>query len=126
MSKQFENLFDDISENLDLNIDDLNSEEIGEEGGIPLGSIFSNMFGGNKQSEENNSNKKSPNSNKKIKTERNQQHGILVQSLTRSNFKHFSWHTTSVIRTLYKLNPVIINISQHLLGTYNVKTTVLE
>ena len=70
MSKQFENLFDDISENLDLNIDDLNSEEIGEEGGIPLGSIFSNMFGGNKQSEENNSNKKSPNSNKKIKTER--------------------------------------------------------
>ena len=64
MSKQFENLFDDLSEN--LNIEELNEEEIQASGGIPLGSIFSNMFGG--KSPETNS--KEENSNKKIKTEK--------------------------------------------------------
>ena len=43
MSKQFENIFEDLSQNMD--IDELNAEEINSEGGIPLGSIFSNIFG---------------------------------------------------------------------------------
>ena len=64
MSKQFENLFDDLSEN--LSIDELNEEEIGENGGIPLGSIFSNMFGA-KSSE---SKEEDSNSKKKVKTEK--------------------------------------------------------
>ena len=68
MSEQFENLFDDISEN--FNIDELNTENIGEGNGIPLGSIFSNMFGVNKQSESNTKNNDSSNSKKKVKTER--------------------------------------------------------
>jgi len=68
MSKQFENLFDDLSENFD--IDDLNEDEISEGGGIPLGSIFSNMFGGNKESEANGNSNNSSNSNKKVKTEK--------------------------------------------------------
>jgi len=64
MSKQFENLFDDLSEN--LNIDELSEEEISENGGIPLGSIFSNMFGSkSSESKEENSNSK-----KKVKTEK--------------------------------------------------------
>ena len=64
MSKQFENLFDDISEN--FNIDELNEEEISGNGGIPLGSIFSNMFGA-KSSE---SKEEDSNSKKRIKTEK--------------------------------------------------------
>ena len=65
MSKQFENIFDDISEN--LNIENLNGENI-EGNGNPLGSIFSNMFGSKNvepnDKENNNSNKK------KVKTEK--------------------------------------------------------
>ena len=65
MSKQFENIFDDISEN--FNIEDLNSENM-EGNGIPLGSIFSNMFGSKNaepnDKEDNNTNKK------KVKTEK--------------------------------------------------------
>ncbi len=63
MSKQFENLFDDLSEN--FNIDELNEEDIESNGGIPLGSIFSNMFGA-KSSES----KEDSNSKKKVKTEK--------------------------------------------------------
>ena len=64
MSKQFETIFDDISEN--LNIDELNNEGI-ENGGIPLGSIFSNMFGNKEQDD-----KQSDNSTdrRKVKTEK--------------------------------------------------------
>ncbi len=65
MSKQFENLFDDLSEN--INIDELNEEDIESGGGVPLGSIFSNMFG-NKSSEPNS--KEDNNSKKKVKTEK--------------------------------------------------------
>ena len=64
MSKQFENLFDDLSEN--LNIDELSEEDIQSGGGIPLGSIFSNMFGGKSPE----SSSKEENSNKKVKTEK--------------------------------------------------------
>lgn len=67
MSKQFENLFDDLSENLD--IDELNQEDIESGNGIPLGSIFSNMFG-NKSSEEKSEENGSSNSKKKVKTEK--------------------------------------------------------
>ena len=42
MSKQFENIFEDLSQNID--IDELSGEEINGEEGIPLGSIFSNIF----------------------------------------------------------------------------------
>ena len=64
MSKQFENIFEDLSENLD--IDEISEGEINGEGGIPLGSIFSNIFGG----KENNSEEKEEGSKKKIKTEK--------------------------------------------------------
>ena len=64
MSKQFENLFDDLSEN--LNIEDLSEEELQSGGGIPLGSIFSNMFGNNSPE----ANNKEDKANKKVKTER--------------------------------------------------------
>ena len=68
MSKQFENLFDDLSEN--LNIDEINPEDIeAEGGGIPLGSIFSNMFGG-KSAESKSEENDNPNSQKKVKTEK--------------------------------------------------------
>ncbi len=66
MSKQFENLFDDISEN--LNIEDLDTESIESGNGIPLGSIFSNMFG-NKNGDSSNK-EENLNSRKKIKTEK--------------------------------------------------------
>ena len=65
MSKQFENIFDDLAQNIDVG--ELNTENINNEGGIPLGSIFSNMFG----SKSNNSNEKEDSTNKKkIKTEK--------------------------------------------------------
>ena len=63
MSKQ--NIFEDISENLD--IDEItNGEEVNSEGGIPLGSIFSNIFGGKGNSED----EKEETSKKKVKTEK--------------------------------------------------------
>ena len=67
MSKQFENLFDDLSEN--LNIEELNGEDIGSGEGIPLGSTFSNMFG-NKNAEQNDKENNDPNNKKKVKTEK--------------------------------------------------------
>ncbi len=67
MSKQFENLFDDLSEN--LNIDELNGEDINSGEGIPLGSIFSNMFG-NKNQEQNDKESNDSNTKKKVKTEK--------------------------------------------------------
>jgi len=44
MSKQFEDIFNDISSNM------MTDENGVPEGAIPLGSIFSNMFGGNQES----------------------------------------------------------------------------
>ncbi len=65
MSKQFEDIFDDLSQNID--IDQLSGEQINSEGGVPLGSIFSNMFGGKSN---NNSSEQEETSNKKVKTEK--------------------------------------------------------
>ena len=64
ISNQFENLFEDLSNNLDENYE--NSEDVS--GGIPLGSIFSNMFG----SKNAGSDKENDNSNngKRVKTEK--------------------------------------------------------
>ncbi len=68
MSKQFENLFDDLSEN--LNIDELTEEDIeAAGGGIPLGSIFSNMFG-NKSEQSDSKEENNSTSKKKVKTEK--------------------------------------------------------
>ena len=64
MSKQFENIIGDLSENID--IDELSGDELNNEGGIPLGSIFSNIFGG----KENENTDKQDSSKKKIKTEK--------------------------------------------------------
>jgi len=64
MSKQFENIFDDISET--LNIDELSNEDINGNG-IPLGSIFSNMFG---SKEQNNKQDDNFNGKKRVKTEK--------------------------------------------------------
>ena len=66
MSQQFEDLFDDLSENLDLS--QLSESNIQGEGSPSLGSIFSNMFNKNSNfsdKEENNLNNK-----KKVKTEK--------------------------------------------------------
>ena len=65
MSKQFEDLFDDISQNIDMS--EINPESVNSEGGVPLGSIFSNMFG-SKESENKEDN--NTNSKKKVKTEK--------------------------------------------------------
>ena len=62
MSKQFEDIFEDLSQN--LNIDEIDPESISSEGGVPLGSIFSNMFGSSK------SESKEEDSGKKIRTEK--------------------------------------------------------
>ncbi len=61
MSKQFETIFEDISNNLG---DELNSENL-EGKGIPLGSIFSNMFNNKETSSE-----KQDSSGKKVKTDK--------------------------------------------------------
>lgn len=67
MSKQFENLFDDLSENIDLN--ELSSEDMQNGDGLSLGSIFSNMFGAN-QSEQSNKEDDNQSNKKKVKTEK--------------------------------------------------------
>ena len=63
ISKQFENIFEDLNENMD---------ELGEasyeNGGVPLGSIFANMFGN--KSTETNKEENSDNTSKRIKTEK--------------------------------------------------------
>lgn len=64
ISKQFENIFDDISEN--INIDELVDDGM-EGNGIPLGSIFSNMFGSKEQSDKQDDNF---NGKKRVKTEK--------------------------------------------------------
>ena len=66
MSKQFENIFDDISEN--FNIDEL-SNESGEGEGISLGSIFSNMFN-DKNSNEISKEANDSTDKKRVKTEK--------------------------------------------------------
>ena len=66
MSKQFENIFDDISKN--FNIDEL-SNESGEGEGISLGSIFSNMFN-DKNSNEISKEANDSTDKKRVKTEK--------------------------------------------------------
>ena len=66
MSKQFENIFDDISEN--FNIDEL-SNESSEGEGISLGSIFSNMFN-DKNSNETSKEANDSTDKKRVKTEK--------------------------------------------------------
>ena len=81
MTKQFENIFKDLAENLNLeeleNIDESNfiDEETGEPkitgAAIPLGSIFSNMFGSYNAPEQEHENKhKSSSGSQKIKVEK--------------------------------------------------------
>lgn len=61
ISKQFEDIFENLSENMD----ELNDEELAGSG-FPLGSIFSNMFGSKEESDA----KNQPSGNKKVKTEK--------------------------------------------------------
>ena len=74
MAAQIENMFQDMSENMDMDsimhLNDVDeqygdSEETPVSGAIPLGSIFSNMFGGNSNSEEQTSSDK-----KKVKVDK--------------------------------------------------------
>ena len=65
ISKQFENIFEDLNENID--VDGLDGAA-SENGGIPLGSIFSNIFGN--KSAESDKEEASDNSSKRIKTEK--------------------------------------------------------
>ena len=52
MSKQFDDMLENMSENFDMdNIDIENMEEMNNSGGIPLGSIFSNFFNKNEAQE---------------------------------------------------------------------------
>ena len=64
ISNQFENLFEDISDNMD----ELDPDSLGESGGIPLGSIFSNMFGN--RNAESESKEDSQGNGKKVRTEK--------------------------------------------------------
>jgi len=61
MSKQFEEIFNDISSNM------IDSDTPTPEGAIPLGSIFSNMFGGN---QEPGSQNETPKGKSKVKVEK--------------------------------------------------------
>ena len=84
MTKQFENIFKDLTNNLNLeeldenldNIDDLNNIKNGEPtiigGAIPIGSIFSNFLGVNPENSENqeNNNQKNSDNNRKVKAEK--------------------------------------------------------
>lgn len=63
MSMQFESMFNDMSENSDLNFED---SENGDDSNS-LGSIFSGLFGNSRDTE-----KSASNSNKKVKTEKKQ------------------------------------------------------
>ena len=63
MSKQFENMFNDISESSDLNFEDSGTGDDSNS----LGSIFSGLFGNSHDTE-----KSASNSNKKVKTEKRQ------------------------------------------------------
>ncbi len=70
MSKQFEDMFKDIQEQLDtVDPDTLNSYEADGEKGIPLGSIFSGMFGANSNSKDS-SNSSQGNEKKRIKVDK--------------------------------------------------------
>ena len=72
MSKQFEAMFNDMSENVDFdNNDDLDSSKASgmQFGAIPLGSIFSNMFGGESNSEQQ-STSSSTTSKKKVQVDK--------------------------------------------------------
>ena len=70
MSKQFEDMFKDIQEQLDtVDPDTLNSYEADGEKGIPLGSIFSGMFGANSNSKDS-SDSSQGNEKKRIKVDK--------------------------------------------------------
>ena len=70
MSKQFEDMFKDIQEQLDtVDPDTLNSYEADGEKGIPLGSIFSGMFGSNSNSKDS-SESSQGNEKKRIKVDK--------------------------------------------------------
>ena len=70
MSKQFEDMFKDIQEQLDtVDPDTLNSYEADGEKGIPLGSIFSGMFGSNSNSKDS-SDSSQGNEKKRIKVDK--------------------------------------------------------
>ena len=63
MSKQFEDIFNDISQN--INPDDLNNLSDEQAGGMPIGNILSSMFGAAPSAS-----KEEPDSKKKVKTEK--------------------------------------------------------
>ena len=79
MTQQFESMFKDMSENMNFgdiqeeNDDSYNPEDTNNDmqfGAIPLGSIFSNMFGSNNSNEDNNSSDSGSTSKKKVKVDK--------------------------------------------------------
>ena len=64
MSKQFEDLFGDIAEN--LNTENINAQDIDKDGKLSLGSIMSNMFTSNNS----NNNSDTASDKRKIKVEK--------------------------------------------------------
>lgn len=72
MTKQFESMFKDISDNIDLdniNPDNIETDENGQPNAIPLGSIFSGIFGA-KNSNNQDSSSSSASGNKKVKVDK--------------------------------------------------------
>lgn len=67
MSGQFEDIFKDLTEN--LNNKNINLEGLSESGGIPLGSIFGNMFEGNSEEVAEDTEPEATSSNKKVKVD---------------------------------------------------------
>ena len=71
MSKQFEDMFKDISDQLDnVNPEDLSMGENGELSGASLGSIFSGLFSGNSDEKTSSANFSNDNDKKRIKVEK--------------------------------------------------------
>ena len=79
MTQQFESMFKDMSENMNFgdiqeeSDDSYNPEDANNDmqfGAIPLGSIFSNMFGSNNSNEDNNSTDSGSTSKKKVKVDK--------------------------------------------------------
>ena len=80
MTNQFENIFSDMS--VDLNIDDIDPETVSQDGGIPIGSFISNMFGGNKSENSSDSNNKKVKVEKKVKEKKKSFLDIYGTNLT--------------------------------------------
>ncbi len=80
MTNQFENIFSNMSD--DLNVDDIDPENVSQDGGIPIGSFISNIFGGNKSESSSDSTAKKVKVEKKVKEKKKSFLDIYGTNLT--------------------------------------------